>query len=135
MIRRCLAASAVILVLGAISAMAAPGDYRELGSGWDDTAAMAGMDGYLWIVEGGRLYKVDKTGKHTKLSAGWDDTAAMAGMDGHLWIVEGGKLYRVDKAGEYTEISAGWDDTYAMAAMGGSSGSSQRHSLQGRQGR
>ena len=72
------------------------GSYERVGgSSWNESKCMAAMDGSLWIVDDGSLYKVDTAGKHTRLPGSYNDARCMAAMDGHLWIVDSGSLYRV----------------------------------------
>ncbi len=85
-------------VMGAVAPLGAkPGDYAEIGEGgWSDAPAMVAMDGSLWIIDDGRLYKVDKTGKYAEIGeGGWSDAPVMAAMDGSLWIIDDRRLYRV----------------------------------------
>ncbi|HMW60036.1 MAG TPA: hypothetical protein PKA91_10350, partial [Leptospiraceae bacterium] len=107
-------ASAIcILFFASLSGLIAkPGDYKELGGGWDGTRAMTALDGAIYAVHGGKLYRTDSSGKYTELGdGGWSETSAMCGMDGALWIIDGGKLYRVDKNGKYAEVASGWSKT------------------------
>ena len=81
----------------AVPLLAAPGDYAEIGGGgWSDMTLMAALDGALWIIDDGTLYKVDKAGKYTEIGeGGWTHTTAMTALDGLLWIIDDGTLYRV----------------------------------------
>ena len=86
----------VILATAASFAAAEPGDYREIDSGYTDTRAMAALDGSLWIVDGGTLWRVETDGSYTEIDSGYTDTRGMAALDGSLWIVDGGTLWRVE---------------------------------------
>ena len=50
---------AALAFLSAAPLFAKPGDYAEVGDGdWRDATLMVGMDGALWVIDGGTLYKV-----------------------------------------------------------------------------
>jgi hypothetical protein len=70
--------------------------YEEIRSGWDNATAMASLDGNLYIIDSGTLYRVDPAGDYTEVSSGWSDSTLLTAMNGCLWIVHSGTLYRVD---------------------------------------
>jgi hypothetical protein len=71
--------------------------YHEIGSGWGNATAMATLDGNLYIIDNGTLYRVDhESGEYTEISSGWDGATLMTAMNGHLWVVHSGTLYRID---------------------------------------
>jgi len=95
---RAIVTSIVLALLVAAPAMAKPGDYAKVGDGdWRNTTLMAGLDGALWLIDDGTLYRVDKTGKYTEVGDGdWRNTTLMAGLDGALWLIDDGTLYKVN---------------------------------------
>ena len=49
----------MLAFVAAVPLLAAPGDYAEIGGGgWSDTTLMAALDGALWIIDDGTLYRV-----------------------------------------------------------------------------
>jgi hypothetical protein len=87
----------VLALCAAAPAMAKPGDYATAGDGdWRNATLMAGLDGALWVIDSGTLYKVDKSGKYAEAGDGdWRATTLLAGLDGALWAIDGGTLYKV----------------------------------------
>ena len=87
-----------LLLVGALLTplAAAPGDYTDLGSGWGETKTMASMGGYLWIVYGDTLYRVDSGGNYQSMGSGWGETLAMTSLNNTVYIVYADTLYRVE---------------------------------------
>lgn len=108
-----------LLLVGALLTplAAAPGDYTDLGSGWGETKTMASMGGYLWIIYGDTLYRVDEQGAYRDMGSGWGEGYHMTATDNYLWIVYGDTLYRVDANGAYQSMGSGWGETLAMTSL------------------
>lgn len=112
----------LLLSLFIAPALAAPGDYKELGDGdWSKSTLMTAMDGFLWVIDYGTLYKVDKNGKWTEVgSDDWSKTTQLCAMDGFLYAIDDGSLYKVEKTGKYAELGDDdWSNATLMTALDG----------------
>ena len=76
--------------------------------GFKGASHLAAMDGKLWTIEEGNLYKTDpatlkweQVGKEGE----WANVTAMQGADKFLWIIDSsGTLYKVDQNGASTVL-------------------------------
>jgi hypothetical protein len=62
-----------LVVLGLLLAArveAKPGDYKELGGGWESVGGMVGLDGKLYVISGGKLWATEKDGTYQDLGGG-----------------------------------------------------------------
>jgi hypothetical protein len=92
---------------------------------WPDTAAMTSLNGQLYIVAEGSLWRaspVDGSWQLLGPGGGWPNTAAMTSLNGQLYIVEGGSLWRaspVDGSWQLLGPGGGWPNTAAMTSLNG----------------
>jgi len=84
------------------------GKYRQLGDKGEfrNVDNLAALDGWLWTVESGVLYKSNpKNGRWEKVSTDYGDTEAMVGMNGMLYTIESdGTVYETDKNGKWRQL-------------------------------
>jgi hypothetical protein len=93
-------------------------EWDSLGTGWEATEAITAMDGYVYIAQGGKLWKIDAdSGAKTILTSEWGGTVAMTNYNGFIYSVQSGKLWRTDPAtGLSVVLSSGWDHVQTMTA-------------------
>lgn len=101
------------------------GNYKRLGDKGEFRHAtlFEGMDGWLWTVEQGALYKTNPRSARweTVDKDGWEKTVAMVGANGMLWSVErDGTLFKTNtKTGAEEQVGSKGDlsevsDMFAM---------------------
>ncbi len=101
------------------------GNYKRLGDKGDFQHAtlFEAMDGYLWTVEQGALYRTNPRSARweTVDKDGWEKTVAMVGANGMLWSVEkNGTLYKTStKTGDSEQVGpkglmSNVDDMFAL---------------------
>lgn len=71
--------------------------YEEICDGWNNATAMASLNGKLYILDNGSVYRVQGDGSYDEVSDGWGDATLMTAMNGHLWIIHNGSLYRLSE--------------------------------------
>lgn len=104
------------------------GAYTEVSPGrsWANTEAMTALNGYVYVVEGGTLWRVNGSNgavePFSDYPDGWGGTEAMAAVAGAIFAIQGGTLWAVNVSnGDVAPFSAypdGWAGTEAMAAHG-----------------
>jgi hypothetical protein len=94
-------------------------EWDSLGTGWEDSEAITAMDGYVYIVQGGNLWKIDAaSGTTAVLAVERGGTVAMTNYNGSIYSVQAGKLWRTDPAtGLSIVLSSGWDQVQTMTAV------------------
>lgn len=95
---------------------------KSLGKGWESTAAMCSMDGYLYAVQGlpdAHMWQISMThGGANDMGGGWTGTEAMTSLNGYLYIVQGGKLWKKKVGQESQDLGSGWGGTECMTTDG-----------------
>ncbi len=90
---------------------------------WKGTAAMTALDGWLYIIQNGKLWRADpRSGAYKQLGIEeWHETAAMTALGKLLFVIQKGKLWSADpETGKPTQLGEGqhWNETAAMTAWG-----------------
>lgn len=98
--------------------------YEQLGGvDWYNTNAVTSLDGWIYLVQNSRLYKVNANdGSYEQLGgANWYNANAMTSLNGWLYIVKNSRFYKVDPSdGTYTQLGgAVWSNTNAMTSLNG----------------
>lgn len=97
----------------------ANGTNKSLGSNWGGTEVMTNLNGSIYAVQGGKLWKTSTSGSSSDLGGGWGGTEAMCSLGGYIFAVHGGKLYKTSASGQSTATASGWGGTEAMESLGG----------------
>lgn len=101
------------------------GKYDEVGKGsFGDVRALVALDGSLYSLEGGDLYKTEVATWKWNAVGGrgeWKDTRILCGFKGKIWSVEQtGTLYRTKPNGNFEKVGkdGDWKDTQWMVCAG-----------------
>jgi len=98
--------------------------YTDLtpGINWANTNIMAAVGGFLYLVDGSTLWKINaNTGTRSTLGArSWDGAEAMTALGSYVYIIDDGLLWRVSTStGVASTFGSGsWVGIPAMAASG-----------------
>ena len=109
------------------SAPASYAPFGPYGTGWEGTEAMAALNGYLYAIQGGTLWRIKGSdGSVVTFSDypdGWSGTEAMAATDGYIYAIQGGTLWRISASSgavaPFSDYPDGWSGTQGMTAKDG----------------
>jgi hypothetical protein len=92
------------------------GEHEQLENAWVNTTAATSLNGALYAVTNGGLYRIDATGAYEQLEGSWSATTSMAAAKGRLFAMDNGILYDIDPAtGAYEEVCNGWSTQHLVA--------------------
>lgn len=116
--------SPLLLCLLAAPALAAPGEFKDLGEkDWTAVNGMTALGGKLYVASDLHLWEVDKRGNARPLAAkgspDWGRTTSVTTLDGNLYCINEEILYRVEPSGKVTNLGKEWFSVPGMAALDG----------------
>ncbi len=95
---------------------------KSISTGWEFTAAMCSMDGYLYSVQGFPDAHMWQSGRNqagsNDMGGGWTGTEALTSLNGHLYAVQGGKLWKKRVGEESQDLGSGWGGTECLTTAG-----------------